>query len=989
MAASLSTPIKFTTVTDDVGSAQGNALGNGAALTSFTTFKGGDYTDDSRPTFAGTAAPGALIAITQDNVRIGTTTAGADGGWSYTPATPMSNVLAATFTAWALDAAGQYNYSDPTQSATIKLTVDAAATPPLPAQAVHINGVWDDVGPVQGNLLTTSDDFVTLTSDDSQLTITGTALPSSKFWATLITPAQYGPSVALASDAEGHWSYTMPAGTAAGVDRFSIIYNPYTLVRNDLASDAVTFRIDAGTLPPPVITGLVDHAGTATPSGAASTDRQPTLSGTSAPGTTVEVYDNGQLIGHVVTAADWTWQFSPATPLEGTSHQFTVVASDPSGGQRTPAPYSWDLSIGTDTAGAAPLDPVITALIDDAGTVTGTLAGEYGVTDDTRPTLQGTSEPGTRVELFDNGVKVGEALAGADWQWSITPAADLSSGEHAFSARAWSANQLASTPTVYDFPVHIGAGGGRTMLPPVITDVLYDGVTPRQSFRVGEGGSTLQTLVHLQGTAEPGTQVKIYEQGVLIGQGITGADWQWSIKPTHEMAAGHHAFTAEASWRLDGGDPVSSPRPYECTLGTTNVSILAPGITSFIDDIGPVRFEQTVGADPVFTDDMTPTLKGVGQAGTVVTVYSNTLSSVETVLGTTVVDANGQWSLTTVPAVPATAHDYTLSVTATSADGLESSIGVNTFIVAFDPATDLTEPTLASLTDHVGAIQGTFAPDTDSSSSLFVTDDPHPTLHGQADPGSIIALTLDALTYGGTRQVEYTTTDAQGQWAITPSQALLQGTAYNLSVTARYQSDPSQVITSLDWTDQVPTLWMQPVGGASAASRGFLRSMVDDVGAVQGTLPATDGVTDDRQLTFSGVTTPFSPIDTTENLIARWTGSDGQVHTTGLGYIVPDATTGAWSVTATVPIDCPANTLVTLGYTVNRHHAPGYTVDLPNSFIIGDDSAAGSLDTLLSQAGLTAQAAGPAGAISADTAQPVAQAALYTLQGAPAHELAY
>ena len=70
-----------------------------------------------------------------------------------------------------------------------------------------------------------------------------------------------------------------------------------------------------------------------------------------------------------------------------------------------------------------------------------------GLTNDNTPTIVGTAKAGTRVEIYDNDVKIGEALADSNNEWTFTPATSLKDGEHKFIAKA-NGDSSAATVTI-------------------------------------------------------------------------------------------------------------------------------------------------------------------------------------------------------------------------------------------------------------------------------------------------------------------------------------------------------------------------------------------------------------------------------------------------------------------------------------------------------------------------------------------------------------
>ncbi|PEO42323.1 hypothetical protein CN563_24085, partial [Bacillus sp. AFS026049] len=79
-------------------------------------------------------------------------------------------------------------------------------------------------------------------------------------------------------------------------------------------------------------------------------------------------------------------------------------------------------------------------------------------------------------------------------------------------------------------------------------------------------------------------------------------------------------------------------KPFDIVVDITPPS--PPTIESVADDVGP---NQAPVPDGGYTDDTTPSLAGHAEAGAIVTIRDG-----DTVLGSTVSDANGQWSFTPV-----------------------------------------------------------------------------------------------------------------------------------------------------------------------------------------------------------------------------------------------------------------------------------------------------------------------------------------------------
>src|SRR5690606_6277287 len=131
---------------------------------------------------------------------------------------------------------------------------------------------------------------------------------------------------------------------------------------------------------------------------------QPAISGDSAePNSTVNIYDNGTLIGTANADGTGAWSFTPTTDLTDGAHAFTASSVDAAGNEGVQsAPYA----IVIDTL-ATVTSLVIGSVTDDVAPVAGPVASG-GTTNDTTPTLAGSdAEPNATVNIYDNGTLIG------------------------------------------------------------------------------------------------------------------------------------------------------------------------------------------------------------------------------------------------------------------------------------------------------------------------------------------------------------------------------------------------------------------------------------------------------------------------------------------------------------------------------------------------------------------------------------------------------
>ncbi|MFW0768382.1 Ig-like domain-containing protein, partial [Trabulsiella odontotermitis] len=139
--------------------------------------------------------------------------------------------------------------------------------------------------------------------------------------------------------------------------------------------------------------------------------------------------DGTDVLGSTTVQPDGSWSFTPTTDLADGDHSLSVISVDPAGNDVTSPAF--DLTVDT----TAPGKPSIGSAIDDVGTVRDELqSGD--VTDDANPTLKGDAEPGSRVDIYDNGDLIGSTIADENGAWSFTPTTPLPEGEHHITTTA-------------------------------------------------------------------------------------------------------------------------------------------------------------------------------------------------------------------------------------------------------------------------------------------------------------------------------------------------------------------------------------------------------------------------------------------------------------------------------------------------------------------------------------------------------------------------
>lgn len=708
-------------VTDDVAPNSGS-LSNGQS------------TNDTRPTLTGTAEANSTVSIFDGTTLLGTVQADGTGAWTFTPATALGNG-SHTFNVTATDAAGNVS-----PGAAFTVVVDTVA-PTAPA----IVSVTDNVTPGTGDLTNGQ------STNDTRPIITGTGEPGS-------TINVYDGNVLLGTATVtegGSWSYR-PDGLSQGAHSLKVTA---TDSAGNTGPASANFSLTIDTISPgtPVISSVTDDVGPVTgslSSGQTTNDARPTFTGSGEPGATINIADNGVPLASVTVEANGTWTFTPTSDLGQGNHTLTFTATDAAGNVGPSASFA----VTVDTA--APLAPVITSVIDDSAPQTGNLSPNQS-TNDTRPTLNGTAEPGTTLTFTDNGTVIGSLVVGTDGNWTFTPTAALTNGAHTLAVTATDAAGNVGPAASFGVTVDTLAPNA-----PVITTILDD--VSNIIGPVGSGQSTNDTLPELRGTSEPGAFITLYDGATLLTPTPIQADANgaWSFTPTTALTEGSHTFTAKAT---DAAGNVSA----SSATSTIVVDTTPPGT--------PTNLAVVTNGSHV---------TGTAEAGSTVTITSSN----GTVLGTGVAD--GTTGSFNILINPAQVGGETLQVVAQDKAGNNGTSG--SVIAPFSGLPGA--PVIASLTDDVGSITGLVA-------NGQATNDARPLLNGTGQPFSTITVYSDGVSIGSV------SVDAQGNWSLTPQANIADGT-HILTATATNTNGTSTL--SSGYTVTVDTVTAAPTGAISS-----------------------------------------------------------------------------------------------------------------------------------------------------------------------------
>ncbi|MFJ7313544.1 Ig-like domain-containing protein [Pseudomonas sp. NPDC098747] len=804
--------------TDNVGDEQGPIT------------KGGS-TDDTTPTFTGTGTPGNTIIIRDNGKPIGEAIVGDDGKWSFTPTTPLPE---GSHSIIVVEKDKDGNISKPSDE--FDFIVDITA----PGKS-SIDGITDDFGPQHGEIARNG------LTDDNTPTLRGKAEPGS-------TLEIYANGIKIGEttvNPDGSWSYTPSPALADGTYEFTTVAKD-AAGNVGLPSDPYIIIVDTdGPGKPGIGTGgieeALDNVGTIIGdigNGGVTDDDTPTFSGGGLnPGDKVTIIDGGVVIGEVIVGEDGRWEFTPDPALSEGPHPITVVVTDPL--DRVSEPSDPYIVIVDKTPPAKPGAGTggIEEAIDNVGPITGDI-GNGGTTDDGTPTIGGVGlVPGDKVTIIDGGVVIGETIVKDDGSWEFTPNPALVDGPHPITVIVTDPAGNASEPSdPYIIIVD-------TLAPPAPT---IDSVIDDQGATTGPinpGDTTDDAQPVISGTAEAGSTVIIYDNGVEIGRTTANPDRSWNFTPVPPLLNGPHDLTAKAEDTAGNISDPSNNVDFDLVAGG---SPPAPAITGVTDDVADDLGNIMPGES---TNDTQPEVTGTAAHPSTVTLYANGVA-----VGTAnTIDASGRWSIIPNPPLPEGLTN--LTATATNAAGNESAPTGE-----YPINVDTTPPAAADasvLEDNVGPI-------TDPITSGDTTDDNTPTFSGTAEPNTTLII------YDNGVEIGRVPVDGSGNWNFTPAPPLTDGAHSFSTEVVDNAGNRSPQSTPIDFT--VDT-------SAVAIS---IEQVLDNVGPNQDPL-ASGSVTDDSTPTLTGQATPGSTV----NIYL-----DGVLHQAG----VPVSALGRWEYTFAPPL---------------------------------------------------------------------------------------
>jgi len=482
-------------------------------------------------------------------------------------------------------------------------------------------------------------------------------------------------------------------------------------------------------------------------------DNTPMISGAeSVPGDTITVTMPGGEVLTTNVAADGTWAVTPTVELPDGANVVSVTATDPAGNVSAPA----TVDVIIDTTAPDNLAPVLDPS-SDSGTV-----GDSTTSDNTPTISGGDSTPGDTITVTMPTGEVLTTTVTAKGTWAVTPEIKLPDGTHTVSATATDPDGNVSAPATVDVIIDTAAPAALT---PVLDLASDSGVQ-------GDSITNDNTPAISGSNATPGDTITVTgPRGEVLSTVVEG-NGEWVVTPTTELPDGTHTFSVTAT---DPAGNVSEPATVDVIIDT----VAPASLTALLDPSS----DSGVEGDNI-TNDNTPTISGIeGTPGDTITV---TMPTGEVL--TTVVEGQGQWSVTPTTELPDGLN--VVSVTATDPAGNVTSKPAVVNVTVDTVAPDQLVPVLDPLSDTDPLGDG-------------ITTDTTPTISGTgASIGDIISVSMPT----GEVLSAAVSSKGGGIWALTPTVELAVGTH---EITA----------TAMDTAGNISTVGTANITIAAAASR--------------------------------------------------------------------------------------------------------------------------------------------------------------------------
>lgn len=351
------------------------------------------------------------------------------------------------------------------------------------------------------------------------------------------------------------------------------------------------------------------------------------------------------------------------------------------------------------------------------------------------PAIQGKAEPGMTVTIKDGDNVIGSAVVDENGDWQITPDVPLAEGGSNLQVDVTNPE---GNSTTSDMVVNVDT----TPPPGTLSDLQLINDNDPGNPSVITNGITNDATPTITGTvagAEAGDRVVIKDGGTVLGYADIDANGYWTYTPDHDLGEGQHQLSAELQ---DAVGNSGASQQVDLQVDTTPPDA-AHNIT--VDDRDG---NANSGTD---TNDSTPAVHGQAEPGSTVTIKDG-----DTVIGSAVVDGNGDWQITPDAPLGEGGNELVVEVTDPAGNSTDSSLTITV---------DTTPP------DSVSTIHIT----NDANETIDgskPTNDSTPHISGHVDgaqAGDKVIIRDDGKILGEVA------IDENGDWQFTPQPALGDG----------------------------------------------------------------------------------------------------------------------------------------------------------------------------------------------------------------------
>ncbi|EDF9132133.1 non-fimbrial adhesin SiiE [Salmonella enterica] len=450
-------------------------------------------------TLLGTADRFATVNILIDGKTIGVTTADADGNWNFDISRNLSDNVY-KITVESIDPLGR------TSSVDYQLTIDSFT--PIPTVMLHDSA---DSG-VKGDMITKINTplFTGMAEANAKVSIYVDGVLSGE---------------AIAGD-DGVWNFQFTTALSDG--SHDVTVKVEDIAGNTASSSAYNFQIVTQTQKPTI--ELVNDTGVDNTDHIIN-EKNPALTGTAAPYSTVKLYIDGALIAEVRTNKDGRWEYTLKADqgLVDGDHRITASVEDIAGNIAHSDPFL----ISVDTAISIP----IVSLSPDS---------DSGISDDNltnivKPTLhlKDIDPDIISVQVWDaaSDTQIGVATQQPDGSWAYTFTSDLTEGLHQVYVKVEDIAGNKANSEVFDFTID------TTVSTPVISLLSKDdtGVTGDNLTNINKPGFAISGV----DADAHRVVVQVMHNGVSEEIELSHLNGSWLFTPGNTWADGSYTLTVK------------------------------------------------------------------------------------------------------------------------------------------------------------------------------------------------------------------------------------------------------------------------------------------------------------------------------------------------------------------------------------------------------------------------------------------------------------